>query len=396
MALIRIITILVLALAACSGPDAVLPPNSTLDPAVPEPSATVEELAEPEASPTPESTREPEPTTRPSATSMRTATVAPIEPELSPTVTEAEPSPTSTATSTATETPDPEEEETAAAAVIDEFLIGIEHLVEGREGLYQIVVIGPDGEPQYRLNDDVQVQAASLYKLLIMVEVFQQIEDGRLALDQPVRLESGFFVEAGFDDPFDDSYIGSEVPVEDLVRPMVMFSSNVAAYALLNLVGNANINATVAGLGLTQTEIRWMPAHRTGGAEPAKSVARYAQVPPETPNPEDAFNVTSAADMALLFRLMIEGNVVSPEASEAMLELLKGQVVKNRLPALLPPGAAVAHKTGNIDNVVHDVGVIFTPAGPAVVVVLTADAIEWEAIEFMQELALLVYEHGSG
>ena len=286
-------------------------------------------------------------------------------------------------------------DETAAATVTidDAFPDEVDQLLEGRSGQYLVVVIGPNGEPEYRLNDDVQVQAASLYKLLIMVEVLKQVEDGRLELDRPVRLEPGFFVEAGFDDPFDDSYIGSDVNVDDLLLPMVAYSSNVAAYALLDLVGNTNINATAAELGLTASEIRWMPTHRSDHVSDA---ARYAQVPPETPSAEDAFNVTSAADMALLFQLMVDGDLVSPGASERMLEILTAQVVNNRLPALLPPDTDVAHKTGNIDNVVHDAGVIFTPSGLAVVVVLTADALEWEAIEFMQELALLVYELGAG
>jgi beta-lactamase class A len=134
------------------------------------------------------------------------------------------------------------------------------------------------------------------------------------------------------------------------------------------------------------------------GAEPP-ALASWASVEPTeplAPTADEAFNVTSAADIALLFRLLIAGEVVSPEASATMLDLLSGQVVNNRLPAKLPADVQVAHKTGNIDNVVHDAGVIFAPAGPVVVVVLTADAIEWEAIEFMQDLALLVYEQAAG
>jgi beta-lactamase class A len=270
----------------------------------------------------------------------------------------------------------------------------IDALLEGREGLFEVVVIAPAGEQIYALNADAQVQAASLYKLLIMVEVFRQVEEDVIALDDDIVMYSGFFKEAGYDDPFDASYIGSTVTVEDLLRPMVALSSNVAAFALLDLVGNTNINATVAELGLKASEIRWMPA-LASGSENIPAAAAYAALQGQAPAVDEAFNVTSAADLALLFRLLIEGRVVSPEASEAMLELLAGQVVNDRLPALLPDDAIVAHKTGNIDNVIHDAGVIYTPAGRAVTVVLTADALEWQAVEFMRELALLVYEYGS-
>jgi beta-lactamase class A len=277
-----------------------------------------------------------------------------------------------------------------------ELVAEISDLLEGRQGLYEVVVIGPGGETMYELNGDHQVQSASLYKLLIMVEVFRQIEDGVIALDDPVFMYSGFFKEAGFDDRFDLSYVGSTVTVEDLLYPMIAFSSNVAAFALLNLVGNANINQTAAELGMSASEIRWMPTLESGSMEvaPGTGLASYAGLIWQGPTADEAYNVTDADDTALLFRLLVEGQVVSPSASKSMLDLLAAQVVNDRLPALLPAGV-VAHKTGNIDNVIHDVGVIYTPFGPFVTVVLTEDALEWQAVEFMQELALDVYEYGS-
>lgn len=273
----------------------------------------------------------------------------------------------------------------------DDLPAQIDALLDGREGLYEVVVIGPGGDPDYRRNADEQLESASLYKLLIMVEIYRQIEEGIIALDDPVKLNAGFFKEAGYDDPFDSSYIGKTVTVEELLYPMIAFSSNVAGFALLNLAGNTNINATVAALGLTASEIRWMPALQSRSV--GDPLASYAGTTRLAAPADETFNVTNAADMALLFKLLLEGKVVSPEASQAMLDLLADQVVNNRLPALLPPDAVVAHKTGNIDNVVHDAGVVYTPSGPAVIVVLTADALEWQAIEFMRDLALLVYEH---
>jgi beta-lactamase class A len=380
--------VLALLLAACSGPG--LSPSAT--PVVPSPTPT-EDAGQAQDAPTSTSTIEP------SATPTEMSEATPTDPPATPT--RPDPTPTSTADSATperagpTRTPgDPEAPD--GDRTPKDFSAEVEALLGEREGHYHVVVIGPGGEPQYRLNDGVQLQAASLFKLLIMVEVFKQEADGWISFEDQVVLHSGFFSEAGYDDPFGPERIGDTATVEELVGPMVMFSSNVAAYALLDLVGNTNINATVAALGMTSSEIRWMPRRVVQGN--ARDLAQASPESQETPPPtaDEAFNVTSAADMALLFDLLLKGQVVSPEASEKMLELLTGQVVNNRLPALLPAGTVVAHKTGNIDNVVHDVGVIYTPSGPAVVVVLTADAIEWQAIEFMQELALLVYETAGG
>jgi len=165
---------------------------------------------------------------------------------------------------------------------------------------------------------------------------------------------------------------------------MITSSSNVAAAALLSRVGNLNINTTMADLGLTDTEIRWMP-----GA----GLSAYPWTEEELAgSPDDlVYNVTTASDMDLLFRKLLDGEVVSPRASAEMLDLLKEQQVNDRLPVRLPANTVVAHKTGNLDGLYHDVGVIYTPAGPAIVTVLTDKAEEFEAVGFMARLGELVY-----
>lgn len=378
-------------LVACSGPG--LAVTSTPLPATEsEEPPTLTSTATATDAPSPESL-EATSTATPSPTPQRATPAASrtVTPALA-TATAETPTAISEATEIESEAGSGSKEAVTAADLVSE----IDMLVEGRQGSYGVVVIDQDGETVYSVNAERQMQSASLYKLLIMVEVFRQIEDGVIVLDDPVVMNRGFFKEAGFDDPFDDSYIGATVTVEELLRPLIVLSSNVAAFALLDLVGNVSINQTVADLGLTASEIRWMPVLEAGSLELASYAGIFRQTPTEPPpTADEAFNVTSAADMALLFRLLVEGRVVSSEASEAMLDLLAAQVVNDRLPALLPSGTIVAHKTGNIDNVIHDAGVIYTPSGPVVTVVLTEDALEWEAVEFMRELALLAYEAGS-
>ncbi|CAN5585584.1 N/A [soil metagenome] len=378
-------------LVACSGPGSAVtstprpatasggPPTSTKPIAMPTDAASPKPLAA-------TGTALPSPTPQ-QATPTETLTATPVV----ATVTSETATVTPEATEVESEADAGSKEVTTTAGLVSE----IDVLVEGREGLYGVVVIDQDGEMVYSLNADRQMQSASLYKLLIMVEVFRQIEDDVIALNYPVVMNRGFFKEAGFDDPFDPSYIGTTVTVEELLRPLIALSSNVAAFALLDLVGNVNVNRTVAELGLAASEIRWMPALETGSLGLASYAGIFRQTSTEpAPTTDEAFNVTSAADMALLFRLLVEGRVVSAEASEVMLDLLAEQVVNDRLPALLPSGTIVTHKTGNIDNVIHDAGVIYTPSGPVVTAVLTEDALEWEAVEFMRELALLVYTSG--
>ena len=83
-------------------------------------------------------------------------------------------------------------------------------------------------------------------------------------------------------------------------------------------------------------------------------------------------NYVSARDCAAILRLIYEGACVSKSASAEMLELLKGQTVNDRLPAALPQGVTVAHKTGNLSNLsCGDVGIVFSPAGDYILCLLS-------------------------
>ena len=68
---------------------------------------------------------------------------------------------------------------------------------------------------------------------------------------------------------------------------------------------------------------------------------------------------TTAADMALLLEALARRQVVGEAASEEMLRLLLSESIDDRLPALLPDEALVAHKTGNWDEATHDAGIVF-------------------------------------
>jgi beta-lactamase class A len=296
------------------------------------------------------------PTSAPAATATATASSA--------TVTQPTPSPIAAA---------------QPAAALDALTQQVDALLDGLTGRYRVVVALPNGQRLYSRDEHEPVAAASLYKLGVMLEVYRQREAGSLDFAETLYLYPEFFI----DDEGDGFVPGDSVPVVALLEQMVTASSNVAAAALLDRVGNESINATLRGLGLTETEIRWMPAVAAldkPGSEPADGGPR---------------NLTSAADMALLFERLLAGVAVDAVASAQMLALLKSQQVNDRLPALLPPNAVVAHKTGNLPGLVHDAGVIFAPAEPLIVAALSDEVDEAEATEVIAQLGVEVYDFGT-
>jgi beta-lactamase class A len=83
-------------------------------------------------------------------------------------------------------------------------------------------------------------------------------------------------------------------------------------------------------------------------------------------------NTTTAYGLMLILRALAEHTIVSKEASQQMIDILAKQEFNTGIPAGLPAGTRVAHKTGDITKIAHDAGIVFRPDGTAyVLVVLT-------------------------
>jgi beta-lactamase class A len=283
-------------------------------------------------------------------------------------------------------------------------------LVDGAPAHVAVEISLANGTRLYQHNGADLYDAASLYKLGIMVQVYKDRDDGTFTFDDPVTLEPGFFYES--DEVYSaDTDMYANVPVGELLNNMITLSSNVAAEALLNLVGTDEVNQTMADLGLANTKILWSPVAgrspdgRTTMAliDPGRSPALVPIISRsvQTPSPliaesssDRAYDVTTADDMASLFEQLLAGTVLSSGASEEMLDLLSEQQINNRLPADLPSGTKVAHKTGDLDALLHDAGVIYAPAGPIVVVVMTDEITDNDAIiDLIRQIGGLAYEY---
>ena len=223
-----------------------------------------------------------------------------------------------------------------------------------------VVVADPASGFRYARNADMQFYSASLYKLGLMVEAYRQAAAGALSLDDTVigvteidlSAEDGWFVDAG-----------TELSIREALEWTIAWSDNSTALALLRTLDVENVNATLAALGLTRT---WVD--RENG------------------------NLTTAADLERLFGLLLRGKIVSPTASAEMLQLLTRQRVSDRLSTGLPEGTVMAHKTGNLAHEAHDAGVIWTPFGPRIVVVLTSGWSGYEeVVELDRAVAVAVY-----
>ena len=228
------------------------------------------------------------------------------------------------------------------------------------------------GASLYR-NERVVFHAASTMKVPVMLGIFEAVTRGELRLDQPVRVRNDFVsifdgshhaLESREDsDPALYGEIGKELPLENLVRRMIDRSSNLATNLIIELIGAPRVMALMKQIGANDIQV-------LRGVEDDK--AYHAGMN----------NTTTAYDLSLIFRTLGERRVISPAASDAMIGILLAQEFNDGLPAGLPPGTRVAHKTGSITKIAHDAGLVFRPDGTSyVLVVLTRGFAKTEQAE---------------
>ncbi len=104
-------------------------------------------------------------------------------------------------------------------------------------------------------------------------------------------------------------------------------------------------------------------------------------------------NFTSAQDMGLLLQLLAKGQVVNEEASTKIIDIMKKQQLRNKLPSQLPREVIVAHKTGDLDFLEHDVGIFFLPERTYILAILT-DKLSSNAAgaQAIADVSRIVYE----
>jgi len=227
------------------------------------------------------------------------------------------------------------------------------------------------------LRADERFPSASVIKIAILLELMARTDAGELDLHDRVTLKDSDRVPGS--GVLQMLHEGMELTLEDLAHLMITISDNTASNMLIEILACDRINGTLEALGLRQTRLMrkfYDFEARDRGLD----------------------NWASPGELADLLVGIERRQVVSPDASERMLAVLRKQQLDNRIPKLLPADTAVAHKTGSITGVCHDAGIIYSPNGPLVLVVLTRDIDEAAAAEGgIRHIARLVYHHwGTG
>ena len=207
-------------------------------------------------------------------------------------------------------------------------------------------------------NADEVMPTASLIKLPIMAEVYAQVKEGKLKLDDMLALTKEEMVPGSgiLTDHFSP---GAQFSLRDTVRLMIVYSDNTATNMVLEKTGLKAVNDRMGSLAMRETRINAKVYKASTTSIDAERTKKYG------------LGSTTARETLKLLELLHKGELVSAEASKAMLEHLKKGDDKEKFPRFLPKGVTVAHKTGSISNARTDAGILYFKEGPIALVVLT-------------------------
>jgi beta-lactamase class A len=214
--------------------------------------------------------------------------------------------------------------------------------------------------------------SASVIKVPILAALHAEAEAGRLLWNETVVLREQAKVPGS--GVLRELHAGVELTLEDLARLMIVVSDNTATNLLIDRIETSRVNEFLAGVGYQVTRL---------GRRMYDFAARDRGLD----------NRCAAAEMTDMLVRMQQGELVSAQASEAMLAVMRRQVYVSKIPRLLPPETPVANKTGEISSVSHDIGVIYAPGGPIALSVLTEGARDRVAAEdVISRISQLTYD----
>ena len=237
----------------------------------------------------------------------------------------------------------------ASDSVNDMLASRIEAIAREDTTHYALFVAYPlENRPRY-IYQSSQMRSASMIKVFILAAAMERVKAGSLSLDQTFTLHAsdkvgGSGVLTGYAN-------GTQLTLNKILRLMITESDNTATNMMIDLLGMDAINGYIAQNGYHDTIVRRKMMDRA-----AIAVGQE--------------NVTSVTDLGNFFAKLYNHALVSPELDDVMLGYLTAQTDTECFPAELP-GFRIAHKTGELDGLYDDGGIIYHGDRPLIVVGMT-------------------------
>ncbi|MER7889250.1 serine hydrolase [Micromonospora sp. NPDC094482] len=231
---------------------------------------------------------------------------------------------------------------------------------------------GRYGDQQIAVNGTLRPKAASVIKLWILVELLRRVDCGQVSLDDGVLVAPADVVDGTGELQYED--FPQVVTLYRLAQYMIKYSDNTAANVLIDYLGGfAPVNALIDSMNQRETVLA------------RKMLDTEAAMRGEE-------NYTSPDDVVALLGAVWDAQILSPDTRDLMIGFMAEQTLNTKIPAALPPGVPVAHKTGDLPDASHDVGYYLIPGSQVAVAFLTSGPMA-SGDETVRRLARTVYDY---
>ncbi len=206
-----------------------------------------------------------------------------------------------------------------------------------------VFVLDLDTGAYMDLDGRTSFASASTIKLPILIAFFQDVDAGKVRLDEQLTLKAGTI--AGGSGDLQYKQAGTKYTALEVATKMIVISDNTATNMLIERLGGAQaLNQRFRSWGLTTTAIR----------------NRLPDI--------EGTNTTSPKELANLMSVVQRGDLVSSQSRDRLLNIMQRNEINTLLPQGLGSGASIAHKTGNIGSLLADVGLVEMPTGKRYVI----------------------------
>jgi beta-lactamase class A len=215
----------------------------------------------------------------------------------------------------------------------------------GTKGNYGIVIKNLKTGEAYYTNPQKQYKSGSLYKLWVMATAFQQIQEGKLNENEMLKedvkvLNQKFKIDPEFAEKKEGTI---NLSIHDALEQMITISDNYAALILAQKVKLANIANFLKSNNFSLSHL----------------------------STDDQAPLTSPVDIANFFEKLYQNKLADTVHTQKMIDLLKRQRLNSKIPKYLPSEIQIAHKTGELFEASHDAGIVYSPNGDYIIVILS-------------------------
>ncbi len=237
----------------------------------------------------------------------------------------------------------------------------------------QMMVVDLDSGAYVQISANQAIAAASTIKTPILVAFFQDVDSGKIKLDEQLEMTADVKVSQAGDMQY--SPIGTKTSALETATKMIVISDNTATNMIIKrLGGNVALNQRFKSWGLNSTVIN-----------------------NQLPDLEGT-NTISTQDLVMLLSTLDRGKLIEPRSRDRLMDIMRRPITNTLLPQGIGEEARIIHKTGDIASFVGDAGIVDMPNGKryAIGVMVKRPDNDQRANELIRQISRATYEYFSG